>query len=181
MRKAKTKSMLLCAMFAAMTAVFSQIALPLPFTPVPVNLATLAVLLGGAVLGAKRGFASQLVYVCLGAIGLPIFTKMAGGFMVLTGPTGGYLIGYILAAGLTGLLVDKLPQKPYFSPIAMVCGIIVCYAFGTVWYVILTKSAVPQALLLCVVPFLPGDAVKIAVASLLTPKLRKLAQTSAGR
>ena len=181
MRKAKTKSMLLCAMFAAMTAVFSQIALPLPFTPVPVNLATLAVLLGGAVLGAKGGVISQLVYVCLGAVGLPVFTKMTGGVMVLAGPTGGYLIGYILAAGLAGLLTDKLPRRPYVLPIAMICAIAICYLFGTAWYVILTKSAITQALLLCVVPFLPGDALKIAVASLLTPKLRKTIRSSAGR
>lgn len=175
MTKNKTKSMLLCALFAAMTAVFSQIVLALPFTPVPINLATLAVILSGAVLGAKRGTVSQLVYVFLGAIGLPIFTKMAGGFMVLVGPTGGYLAGYILMAGLTGLLVEKLPQKPYVPPIAMLCGTAVLYTFGTAWYVILSKSAIPQALLLCVVPFLPGDALKIVVASLLTPKLRKLA------
>lgn len=181
MKNISTKSMLLCALFAAMTAVLSQIVLLLPFTPVPVNLATLAVLLGGAVLGAKRGLLSQLIYVLLGAIGLPVFSKMAGGFMVLAGPTGGYLLGYIFAAGLTGLLVDKLPQKPFFPPIAMLCGLAVCYLFGTAWYVFLTNSAIPQALLLCVVPFLPGDAFKILVAALLTPKLRKTAQNPTGR
>ncbi len=181
MKHPSTKSMLLCALFAAITAVCSQLALPLPFTPVPVNLATLPVLLCGAVLGAKRGLVSQTVYVLLGAIGLPVFSKMAGGLSVLAGPTGGYLAGYILAAWLTGLLVDKNPGKLYIPPIAMVCGLAVCYVFGTAWYIILTKSTVPQALLLCVIPFLPGDALKITVASLLTPKIRKYAQRPAGR
>lgn len=181
MKKPSTKSMLLCALFAAMTAILSQLALPLPFTPVPVNLATLSVLLCGAVLGAKRGLVSQTVYVLLGAIGLPVFSKMTGGLSVLAGPTGGYLIGYILAAGLTGLMVDKCPQKLYIPPISMVCGLAICYAFGTAWYVILTKSAIPQALLMCVVPFLPGDALKIIAASFLTPKLRQYAQKPAGQ
>lgn len=163
----RTRKIVLCALFAALTAVFSQIALPLPFTPVPVNLATLSVLLAAVLLGTKAGAVSQCVYLLAGAVGLPVFSRFMGGVSVLVGPTGGYLIGYPIAALTTGFLDARLRGRRFGSVLAMIAGIAVCYAFGTLWYVISTHTPIVSALLACVVPFLPGDALKIVAAAIL--------------
>lgn len=104
----KTTYMALCGLFAALMAVCSFICIPLGFTPVPVNLATLGVFLTGGLLGRKYGTISMTVYVLLGAVGLPIFSEFRGGLSVLVGPTGGYIIGYIAGAFLVGLLTDMM-------------------------------------------------------------------------
>lgn len=171
--KAKTKTLVLCALFAALTAVCSQIALVLPITQVPFNLATLAVFLAGGMLGAKAGAISQLVYVLIGAIGVPVFAQFSGGLQNLFGPTGGYIFGFIVGAWLVGLLVEKLPKKGFFiNVLAMVVGLAACYALGTIWYMVITKANIVSALLLCVVPFLPVDALKIILAAFLCTRLR---------
>lgn len=100
--------MTLTALLAAVTAACSWISVPLPFTPVPINLATLAVFLAGGLLGAKYGSISIIIYVLLGAIGVPVFHSFTGGIGIITGPTGGYIIGYIPAALFTGLVSDSV-------------------------------------------------------------------------
>lgn len=106
MKYSKTTYMALCGLFAALTAVCSYISIPLGFTPVPVNLATLAVFLAGGLLGKKYGTVALSVYVLLGAVGLPVFSEFRGGLGVIAGPTGGYIIGYIAAAFLVGLIIE---------------------------------------------------------------------------
>jgi biotin transporter BioY len=110
-KTSKTNKLILCAFFAALTAVCTMITIPLPFSPVPINLAILSVLLAGSLLGAKAGTLSQFVYVCLGAIGLPIFSNFSGGPSVLVGPTGGYIVGYIVTAFIVGTFSDKVCSK----------------------------------------------------------------------
>lgn len=172
--KSKTRALVLCALFAALTAVCSQIALVLPITQVPFNLATLAVFLAGGMLGANAGAVSQLVYVLLGAVGIPVFAQFSGGFQILIGPTGGYIIGYIAGAWLIGFLVEKLPQKGFFIYVlAMVAGLAACYTLGTIWYMVITKANFLSALMLCVLPFLPVDALKIILAAFLCARLRR--------
>ena len=107
----RTSYMALCGLFAALMAICSFISIPLGFTPVPVNLATLGVFLAGGLLGKKYGTVSIAVYVLLGAVGVPVFAGFKGGVGVLAGPTGGYIIGYIAAAFLVGLLVELLAPK----------------------------------------------------------------------
>jgi len=170
----KTKKLILYALFAALTAVCSMISIPLPFTPVPINLATLSVFLAGGLLGSKGGAISQLVYVLLGAIGLPVFAGFTGGFGIITGPTGGYIIGYVAAAWLTGFMVEKLGQGYYKNIISMIAGLAVCYTLGTLWFMYITSTGLVAALMLCVVPFLLGDAIKIAIGSILVKKLHRL-------
>ncbi len=170
----KTKMMILCALFAALTAVCSMISVPLPFTPVPINLATLSVFLAGGLLGSRYGTLSQLVYVLLGAIGLPVFSGFTGGFGSITGPTGGYIIGYIAAAWLIGFLIEKLGHGFYKNIISMISGLAVCYALGTLWFMYITSTGLAAALMMCVVPFLIGDAIKIIAGSILVKKLHKL-------
>ena len=98
-------SYILCALFAALIAVCSQIMIPMPFTPVPINLALLAVWVCGGVLGAKRGAITLIVYILLGAVGAPVFVGFNAGLGALAGPTGGYIIGYLPSIILFGLLV----------------------------------------------------------------------------
>lgn len=167
-----TKKMILYALFAALTAICSMILIPLPFTPVPINLATLSVFLAGGLLGSKGGAISQIVYVILGAIGLPVFAGFNGGFGVITGPTGGYIIGYVAAAWLTGFMIEKLGQGYYKSIISMIIGLAACYTLGTLWFMYITSTGLAAALMMCVVPFLIGDGIKIAAGSILVKKLR---------
>lgn len=170
----KTKKMILCALFAALTAVCSMISIPLPFTPVPINLATLSVFLAGGLLGSRYGALSQLVYVILGAAGLPVFHSFTGGLGILTGPTGGYIIGYIAAAWLIGFMSEKLGHGFLKNIISMIAGLAVCYALGTMWFMYITSTGLPAAVIMCIVPFLIGDAIKIAAGALLVNKLYKL-------
>lgn len=103
----KTTDLILTALFTALTAAGAMLSLPLPFTPVPLTLATLASMLAGAFLGSKYGSLSQLIYILLGAIGVPVFHNFTAGLGILAGPTGGYLLGYIATAFFTGILLKK--------------------------------------------------------------------------
>lgn len=167
------KMLVLSAMFTALTAILSQISIPLPFTPVPISMATFAVFCTGALLGPKYGSLSMALYTLLGAFGVPVFAQFTAGLGILIGPSGGYIIGYIFAALIIGLIVNGAKRKIWAYPLAMSAGIAACYAFGTVWFCIVYQIGIVGALMSCVVPFLIGDALKIAVATLLCPALYK--------
>ena len=170
---------LLCALFAAITAICSQIMIPLPFTPVPINLALLAVWVCGGVLGARRGAISVLVYILLGAIGVPVFHGLQSGIGVLAGPTGGYIAGFLPAVIIYGLLHRRFvsnQKKEKGKPaktigrfaLAAITGLpalAACYALGTLWFAFITKTGLLPALLMCVVPFIPGDIMKLIAAA----------------
>jgi len=168
----KTKKMILCAFFAALTVVCSMITIPLPFSPVPINLAVFAVLCAGVLLGPKTGTLSQIVYVLLGLVGLPVFANFQGGPGVLAGPTGGYIVGYIVAAFLAGFLSKGSNFNIPRITGALVVALLACYTLGTLWFIFVTKTPLMAALGMCVIPFLPGDALKIIAAVLLSKKLR---------
>lgn len=172
--KTKTKTLTLMALFAALTAVFSQIIIPLPFTPLPINLATLSVLLCGATLSPLYAMGSMGVYLLIGAVGMPVFSGFASGPAAIVGPTGGYLVGYIVMAGLVSLLRIRLPIRSHAVSLitAGICGTIALYTLGTAWFVILTGKGLAVALMMCVVPFLIGDSLKIAVTVLVAGRLK---------
>jgi len=172
MNKISTRNLSLCGLFAALTAVFSQIQVPIG--PVPINLATMSVFIAGGVLGWKYGALSQIVYVLLGMVGAPVFAGFSGGLGIVIGKTGGYIIGYIVAAFLTGLVADKAKNLKVFLPIGMVLGLISCLALGTAWFMFVTGTALWQSLVWCVFPFIAGDIVKIAVAVILVVKLKQV-------
>ena len=178
------------AFFAALTAVCSQILIPLPFTPVPINLATFAVFMAGGLLGAVKGGASQLIYVLLGAAGAPVFSNMEGGLGKLAGPTGGYIFGYILAALVIGLIINMITRRDdrlrsstdgrgrpslhrVSFVIAMTAGAVCYFTLGTAWFMVLTGRGLAESLTMCVWPYLPGDALKIALAAYLVKRLGK--------
>lgn len=171
--RTQTKSMILCALFAAATAVLSQLSIPLPFTPVPINLATLSVLAAGGLLGPVYGAVSLTVYVALGAVGLPVFAQFSGGIGIILGPTGGYIIGYIAAAFITGLISKRLSRRFWGNILAMSAGLLLCYVMGTAWFMVSTNTGLLAALGMCVAPFLIGDALKIACAALLVNRLSR--------
>ena len=162
----------LTAAFAAFIAVCSIISIPVG--AVPVTLQTFAVFFAAAMLGAKRGTLSVLVYALLGAVGLPVFSGMTGGFGVIAGPTGGYIIGFIPAAVIVGAAADRYDRRALPLAVSMALGSAVCYAVGTVWFMLLMKRGIGETLLVCVVPFLIPDAVKIALAVLLSNRLSRV-------
>ena len=167
----KTKNLVLCAVFAALTAVLAQVVIPIGL--VPINLAHVSVFLAAGLLGAKYGALSQLVYLLLGVAGVPVFSKFGAGLGVLTGPTGGFLIGYVLCAFVTGLLAEKGGMGIRALVLAMLAGWLVTYIPGILWFMFQQKTDAAAALSACVLPFLPGDALKTVLCLFLIPRLRK--------
>lgn len=165
----KTKKLIYCALFGAVISIMSLISIPVQ--PVPLNMALFAVLLSGGMLGKRYGTLSVIVYILLGAVGIPVFAGFRGGLAVLAGPTGGYVLGYIAVAFLTGLICEKTRKIKYTAPI-MVISVMLCYVLGTAWYCYIMKSDVWSALTLCVLPFVPADIIKIVLATLVLYKIK---------
>lgn len=161
------------AIFAVVMAVCSWISIP---TMIPFTLQTFAVFLAVGVLGGKRGTLAVLVYILLGAVGVPVFAGFQGGLGILLGTTGGYIIGFLFTALLMWLMEALLGRKLWVLAVSMVLGLIVCYAFGTAWFMVVyarNSGAVGlgTALSWCVIPYIIPDLVKIALALLLSRRL----------
>ncbi|MDR2648249.1 MAG: biotin transporter BioY [Clostridiales bacterium] len=171
--KRKIRELTLTAFFAVFTAVCSQIFLPLPFTPVPINCALLSVFMAGYILGSKKGALSQIVYILLGCAGFPVFANFHGGIGTIIGPTGGYIVGYIAAGFISGLF-NKSRYHAVIAGLSMILGLFACYALGVAWFVISAGAHFLDALSMCVTPFLLGDAVKIIAAVFLSGRLKML-------
>jgi len=168
------RDMAYVAIFAVTMAICSWISIP---TTVPFTLQTFAVFLAVGVLGGRRGTFAVLVYILLGAVGLPVFAGFSGGIGILLGTTGGYIIGFLFSALLYWAMTKALGEKTPVMVAAMVLGLIVCYAFGTVWFMtVYARSSgaigLGTALGWCVIPFIIPDLVKIALAVVLTRILK---------
>lgn len=161
------------ALFAALTAVGAFIVIP--SYPVPVTLQTLFTYLAGAVLGGSLGALSQLIYLLLGCIGLPVFAGGEAGLGVLLGPTGGYLMGFIVGSFIIGKLVET-KGNPSFTwiLISMVIGTLAIYTLGVIQLSLWLKTSIEHAISLGVLPFLIGDSLKILLASFITLRVRKI-------
>lgn len=170
-RKIRTKQMVLIALMTAVTCVLGPLSIPLPFSPVPISLTNFAIFLAIFVLGMKSGTISFIIYLLLGAIGVPVFSSFRGGLQVLAGPTGGYLIGFIFLALIMGFALEHFDRKLVPTIIGMIIGMAVCYAFGTVWLAKLLSLSFKEGLMMGVIPYLPGDAAKIIIAAIVGPKL----------
>lgn len=162
------RDVVLITAFSLITALAAQVSIPLPFTPVPITGQTFAVLLGGALLGAKRGALSMLLYLSEGAIGLPVFAGGSSGLAKLAGPTGGYLIGFVVAAFLVGTLAERGWDRRFWSAVvAMVIGEGTIYLFGLSWLARFVPSG--KVFTLGMLPFLPGDIIKLLLAATALP------------
>ncbi|MGN0967961.1 MAG: biotin transporter BioY [Oscillospiraceae bacterium] len=177
MAKQRTRDLVYIALFAVLMAVCSWISIPI--LQVPYTLQTFAVFLAVGVLGGKRGTLAVLVYILLGAVGVPVFAGFTGGLGILLGNTGGYIIGFLFTALVMWLMEALLGKKIWVLAVSMVLGLLVCYAFGTAWFmVVYARNAgavgLGTALGWCVIPYIIPDLVKIALALLLSRRLSKI-------
>lgn len=174
-RKIRTIDMIYVGLSAALIALGAWIAIPVG--DIPITLQTLMICLISGLFGMKRGTLSVLIYIVLGAVGVPVFSNFKAGLGVLAGPTGGYIVGFIFTALIVGIVSDKMKGQLWAVALAMVLGIAVCYAFGTAWFYVYmqSKKAVTLSYILglCVVPYIVPDLVKTAVACVLVNRLKK--------
>jgi biotin transport system substrate-specific component len=170
--KIPTRNLVLVGLFAALTAVGAWIQIPI--SPVPFTFQVLFVLLAGVILGPWYGALSQLVYVLLGLVGLPVFAGGTSGLGILFGPTGGYLFGFIVGAYLIGKLSEVLKQSFLTILISMVSGIIVIYLLGMVQLAVVASLSLWKAFLSGVLPFIGFDLIKALIAAFIAQRLRAL-------
>ena len=173
--RSKTYDMAYIAIFAVLMAICSWISIPMAVT---FTLQTFGVFMAVGVLGGKRGSLAVLIYILLGAIGVPVFAGFSGGIGVILNTTGGYIVGFLFSALVMWGMEALLGRKPVIQIISMVVGLIVCYALGTAWFIVVyarNTGAVGLGTVLgwCVIPFIIPDLVKIALAFVLSRKIRK--------
>ncbi|MFT8350868.1 biotin transporter BioY [Clostridium saccharoperbutylacetonicum] len=170
-RRISTRQLTLIGVMTAVICTLGPLSLPIGM--VPVSLTNLAIFFAIYALGGKKGTISCIVYIFIGIIGLPVFSGFSGGFTKLLGPTGGYLIGFIFLASISGIFIDKFTNKIYMCLLGMILGSMVTYILGTTWLAYLTKMSFNSALSVAVIPFLPGDLIKMIFAALIGPQIRK--------
>ena len=169
-RRSNTYAMTMIALMTAVTCILAPLSIPIG--PVPISLTNFAIYLSLYLLDWKKGTISYFIYLLLGFAGLPVFSGFTGGLGKLAGPTGGYLIGFIFLALISGLFVDKFPKNRILAVVGMIIGMAVTYIFGTEWLAIQLKMSFVAALSVGVIPYLAGDAVKIIIAIIVGPVLR---------
>ena len=158
-KKMSTRQMTFIALMTAVTCILGPLSIPLPFSPVPISFTNLATI-------------SYLVYLLIGMVGVPVFSGFSGGFGKLAGPTGGYLIGFIFLTLIAGLLMKLFPGNKVMEAVGLVLGTVVCYAFGTAWLCFQAHMSAAAGLAAGVIPYIPGDLVKIVVAMIVGTALR---------
>ena len=175
-KKLTTYQLTLTAVMAAVICVLGPISIAIPVSPVPISLASMAVYLAVTVLGMKLGTLSCLIYLLLGLVGIPVFAGGSAGAAKLFGPTGGYLIGYLFLALIAGAFVGRFAENKWkniaFAALGMILGTIVLYALGTAWLAYSAGMDFQAALWAGVIPFIPGDLVKMVIAVLLGSAVR---------
>ena len=172
-RSLTTMDLAYTALFIGLITICSWISIPMT---IPFTMQTFAVFVAVGLLGMKRGTLSVVTYILLGAIGVPVFAGFSGGFGILMGSTGGYIIGFIASALITGAIIKVFGKKTAVMFFAMIVGLLACYAFGTVWFIYVygkTTGAigVATALSWCVTPYILPDLVKIILAIILVKRV----------
>lgn len=180
--KLSVKNICLCGLMTALIAICSWISIPLG--EVPFTLQTFAIFLAIGLLGGKLGTISVVAYVLLGAIGVPVFAGFTGGFGIIMGTTGGYLVGFIFSALVIWLIEHIFGRKPIVSIISMLIGMLIYDVIGTVWFMVIythNTGAVGLGAVLgwCVIPFIIPDLVKIALAFIITSRVSKYVHVTA--
>ena len=170
-QKLTTHQMALIGLMTAITCILGPLSIQLP-GGVPISLTNLVIYLILFILGWKKGTISYCIYMLLGIIGLPVFSGFTGGIGKVMGPTGGYILGFISLAIISGYFIERFPGKRIIHIIGMGLGTAVVYIIGTVWFIVQTHMALDAAFTICVFPFLIGDAIKITIAALVGPRIR---------
>lgn len=166
--------MALIGLFVATTAVLAQISIPLPFSPVPLTGQTFAVFLAGALLPGRQAALAMIAYVLLGAAGVPVFAKGQAGPGVLIGPTGGYLLGFVVGAYIEARILESRGAATYWRLVwAMLACLLLTYTFGALRLATLLRMTPRQALTLGVIPYLPLDLLKLLVAGAVAVPVRR--------
>ena len=164
------RKMAYASLFAALMAVGAYIRVPLPFSPVPITMQVLFVLLAGAMLGARWGTISTVVYILLGIVGLPVFSGGSSGLGVLLGPTGGYLVGFVVAAFAVGTSLGGREPGLVATGAYMFLGIFIIYLFGASYLMYAAALTFSQTMALGVIPFIPGGVIKVVLASVISSR-----------
>lgn len=171
------KQLALVGLMSSIICVLAPFSIPVPISlAAPISLGTLAIYFVLTVLGMKLGTVSVAVYILLGLVGLPIFSGFTGGPGKLFGPTGGYIIGYIFMALISGFFIDKWDNRFLISLVGMILGTAALYLFGSVWLAYQASYTLPQALMISSIPYIPGDFVKLVLAMSFGRQLRKRLQ-----
>ena len=173
-KKVNVKDMTVIALVTAVICIIAPFSIPIAISPIPITLALFALFLAGIILGKWKGVVCTVIYLLLGMVGLPVFNGFSGGVQKLVGPTGGYLIGYLFLVFFTGLFVEKFPNKIPMYFVGGIIGIIVCYAFGTVWFVLQYKVGFLEALTMCLFPYIPIYLVKLVSPVIIGSQVRKI-------
>lgn len=166
----KTRDLTLTALFAAILCVAAPFSIPVG--PIPITLATFAIYLAAIVLGKKYGTLAVVIYILLGAVGLPVFSGFSGGFQKIVSATGGYIIGYIPCAFIVGAMCEYGENKKIYGILGVILGTAVLYIIGTYWFMFVSGKELAYALGACILPFIPGDIIKLIVAVVVGYKLK---------
>jgi biotin transport system substrate-specific component len=173
MRNQNTAYLTLIGLMTAVTCILGPLSIAIPISPVPISFTNLAIFFSAIILGWKKGTVSFLVYLLIGFAGVPVFSSFTAGPGKLLGPTGGYLIGFIFLALIAGFFVDKFPGKIYMHVLGMALGMVVTYLLGTGWLAYQANMSFQAALFVGVIPYIPGDIVKIIIALVLGTTVKK--------
>ncbi|HCT93043.1 MAG TPA: biotin transporter BioY [Lachnospiraceae bacterium] len=171
MKKTTVYQMTAMALMAALMCVVGPMSVPIG--PIPISFTNFVIYLAVWLLEGQAAAVSYCVYLLIGAVGLPVFSGYSGGLGKLAGPTGGYLIGFIFMAMICSIVTQWTNYHMVFSMAGMVLATAVAYGFGTLWFMLQAKATLAYSLMTCVVPFIPGDLVKIFVAGALGVTIRK--------
>jgi biotin transport system substrate-specific component len=167
----KIRQMAIIGVITAVICILGPLSIPIGV--VPITFTNLAIYFALYTLGMRKGTLSYIIYMLIGLAGLPVFSGFSGGLPKLVGPTGGYIIGFIFMALIGGCFIDKFWDKWYLSLVGMVIGTAICYLFGTVWLAYQAHMSLGAAFSVGVIPFIMGDMIKILIAALVGPQIRK--------
>lgn len=167
----RTVSITITALMTALLCIAAP--LTIPVGAIPVSLTPMILYIFVYVFGWKKTFVSFFIYLAMGAMGLPVFSGFQGGLHKITGPTGGYLVGFLLLTAACGFFCDFFKRNACMYVAGMILGILCAYVFGSIWYMVIMEQTLKNTLIVCVIPFLPFDAMKIVASLLIAPRLKK--------
>jgi len=173
MKNSNIKDIIYIALFAALISALGYVSIPLPFSPVPLTGQTFGIMLAGLLLTPKKSSLSVLVWILIGSIGVPVFAGGRAGLNVVTGPTGGYILGFVLGAAVIGLIIGKNPTLSRMYLGTFIGGILVIHALGFTWLASSLNIPLKEAFLLGTLPYLIGDVIKMIISVPLAKRLRR--------